>query len=68
MNEERAHAFTEAWLKKLEPTEERQYFSDTEVRSLKYALYPSNERSFLVYRRVMGRPERMCFAKTRSGY
>jgi integrase len=52
-------AFTEARLRKLKNPAEREYYSDTRTRGFKVAIYPSGARSFLVYRRVMGRPERI---------
>ncbi|HLG98244.1 MAG TPA: tyrosine-type recombinase/integrase [Bryobacteraceae bacterium] len=35
------------------------YYSDAKTRGLKLAVYPSGTKSFLLYRRICGRPERI---------
>jgi integrase len=52
--------FTEARLGDIQaPGDGKVFYSDTKTRGLKLCVYPTGAKSFLLYRRVMGRPERI---------
>jgi integrase len=55
----KAFAFTEARVRAIKPPPDREYYSDTKTRSLKLAAYRTGLKTFLIYRRVQGRPERV---------
>jgi integrase len=56
----RPFTFTEARIRGI-PTPEagRVYYSDAKTKGLKLAAYPSGARTFILYRKVQGRPERI---------
>src|SRR5579875_1796935 len=59
INPETEFAFTEARLRDLPPPDEsKAFYSDAKSR-LKLCAYASGAKSFLVYRRIHGRPERI---------
>jgi integrase len=52
--------FTEARIRDIPAAEgNKTFYADTKARSLKLCVYPSGAKSFLLYRRVQGRPERV---------
>lgn len=59
---DKAFKFTEARIRDLEPASDgmkRVYYADTQTRGLRLAVYASGARSFLLYKKVQGRPERI---------
>lgn len=57
-------AFTEARIRSLSiPENGKVFYSDAKTRGLKLCTYASGAKSFLLYRRVMGRPERIFIGK-----
>lgn len=54
-----AFIFTEARVRDLQPATAQVDYADTKARGLRVRVYASGERSFLLYRRVQGRPERV---------
>src|SRR5579875_1091284 len=51
--------FTEARVRDIPASDAKVYYSDAKTRGLKLAVYPSGTKSFLLYRRICGRPERI---------
>jgi integrase len=51
--------FTEARLRDTPTPEVKTFYSDEKTPALKLCAYPSGAKSFLLYRRVLGRPERI---------
>src|SRR5580765_487148 len=51
--------FTKKAIDSLVPSESRIYFYDEQVRGLALAVDPSGRKTFLLYRKVQGRPERV---------
>ncbi len=51
--------FTEARVRDIPASDAKVYYSDAKTRGLKLAVYPSGAKSFLLYRRICGRPERI---------
>lgn len=59
---DKAFKFTEARVRDLEPASDgvkRVYYADTQTRGLRLAVYASSAKSFLLYKKVQGRPERI---------
>jgi hypothetical protein len=57
--EQKNFAFTETRLRNLNSPPEREYYADSRTRGFKLAVYLSGAKTFLIYRRVHGRPERI---------
>ncbi len=57
-------SFTEARVRELAtPEDGKVFYSDTKTPGLKLCAYSSGAKSFLVYRRILGRPERVFIGK-----
>jgi integrase len=50
---------TEARVKGLQPDADRRYYADSKTRGFQLAVYPSGVKSFLIYRWVHGRADRI---------
>jgi integrase len=59
MTEERTFAFTEARIKALPPAPERAYYTDAQIRALKLCVHPTGSKTFVLNRRIHGKPERL---------
>lgn len=56
---ERKFSFTKLGLERIEPTQKRECYRDTKTPGLVLTVYPSGVKTFIVYRRIGGRPERI---------
>jgi len=54
---------TEARVRDIPVSTAKEYYSDAKVRGLKLLVYPSGAKSFLVYRKIQGKPERVFIGK-----
>jgi integrase len=61
---EQPFTFTEARIRGI-PTPEagRAYYSDAKTKGLKVAVYPTGAKTFILYRKLLGRPERIFIGK-----
>jgi len=51
--------FTKKAIERLAPAQRRAYFYDEQVRGLALAVDPTGRKTFILYRKVQGRPERV---------
>ena len=59
MTTETRFKFTKARLKEIEPTDKVTTYHDTEVKGLKLVVSKAGTKTFYVYRKINGRPERI---------
>jgi integrase len=61
---ERPLTFTEARVRGIPtPEAKRVYYSDAKTKGLKLAVYPTGAKTFILYRKVQGKPERIFIGK-----